>query len=68
MSDSTGDTAKVSVEGVMVQTTPSPGPGGGSTVGGGAPGSSGGGALGWLTLLPFVFAAGGARRRHKSLD
>jgi PKD repeat protein len=66
VSDSTGASAKVSVESVMIQTPPSPGTGGGTGGGtdvGGVNNRSGGGALGWLTLLPFGVAAGLARRR-----
>ena len=52
----------------MIQTPPSPGTGGGTGGGtnvGGATGRSGGGALGWLTLLPFAVAV--ARRRRQAL-
>ncbi|MFA5940115.1 MAG: GlyGly-CTERM sorting domain-containing protein [Sinimarinibacterium sp.] len=68
VTDSTGDTAKVSVESVMIQTPPSPGTGGGTGGGtdvGGVNNRSGGGALGWLTLLPLGLAA--ARRRRHAL-
>ncbi|HSG91484.1 MAG TPA: PKD domain-containing protein, partial [Pseudomonadales bacterium] len=59
--DETGATAKVSASGVMIQA-PTAGPGGGSTVG--VRSNGGGGALGWLALLPLLGAA--ARRRRGS--
>ncbi|MEQ1437951.1 PKD domain-containing protein [Fontimonas sp. SYSU GA230001] len=58
--DDTGAFAKVEVQGVRIQTPPSPGTGGGTNTGG-VSRRGGGGAFGWLSLLPLGVAI--ARRR-----